>query len=111
MPRILIGVTLIIWVLVGFFFSTALRQPAVFLAPLYGLYPGEMASGASNYHPVLGHFWAAASGLAFIVLAFVGLSSHSKPAALAAAVAFTVLFLLSVLVLFVRVSNVMSQLT
>src|ERR1035437_9087157 len=105
MPRKLIGTTLTIWFLVALFFCALSRQPAVFLFPLYGLYPGEMTSGGSDYHPVLGHLWAAGVSLVFFALAFIGLRWNNKEAA----VAFTGLFLLSFIVMFARVASVMGR--
>ncbi len=103
MARTLVSITLTLWALLALFAGAVARQPLVMLAPLYGLYPGEMASGESSYHPVMMHAWAIGAGVVFLALALIGALRNSKPAA----VAFMVLFLLSTFFIIVRFGNSM----
>jgi hypothetical protein len=69
-------------------------MPGLSLLPLYGLYPGEGASGEPGYHPVVMHTWAIGAGIVFLALAVAGLVFKNSRAA----TAFLILFILSTVV-------------
>jgi hypothetical protein len=83
--RRIVSVTLILWALLFVVALMLLHQPEVALLPLYGLYPGKI-----NYQAE--QIWAVGSGFVFLILALVGIFRKNKMAA----VAFMVLFFLSV---------------
>lgn len=105
-PRTLVTITFAVWAVIGFLIGALSRDPTVVLFPLYGLCPFEMASGEAGYHPMMLYIWGIPAGAVFIALALIGFLRNNKPAALA----FMVLFLLSTLVLVVRVANFTSGL-
>jgi hypothetical protein len=106
MARKLVLITVTLWAIPAFLLVAATREREVALLPLYGLYPGEMSSGETSYHPAWMHAWAVGMALVFLGLAVVALVRRSTPAG----VAFLVLLILSTLAFLARFSNAMSGL-
>jgi hypothetical protein len=94
--RILVGITLVLWLVVFYLAKTVARDWHLALLPLYGLYPGHGASGESN--PTLMHSWAIGMGAVFATLAWMGIARKNK----SAAAVFFFLLILSSIVGFVR---------
>jgi hypothetical protein len=92
MARTTVAVILSLWLVL------LLIHPVLATLPLYGLYPGEMASGEPTYYPRLMRVWAIAMGAAFAVLGLIALVRNHRPTAFA----FASLFLLSSIAFYVR---------
>ena len=101
MARTLVTITLFLWLLVLMLAYSVFRQPEVAFLPLYGLYPGEVSSGSPGYSLTKMHVWAVGAGLVFLVLGILGIWWKNKTAA----IAFMVLFLLSIVVIVARFSE------
>ena len=92
MARTIVTVTLFLWLLL------LVSAPVNATLPLYGLYPGEMASGEPNYYPGVMRAWAVAMGAVFTVLGLIALARNHRPTAFA----FMVLFLISTVAFYAR---------
>jgi hypothetical protein len=101
MARNLVILTAALWLLVFMFAVGVARMPGLALLPLYGLYPGKVSSGETDYHPALMHAWAVGAGVVFFALASFAVWRKNT----AAAVALLALFILSIVVLMARAST------
>jgi len=80
-------------------------MPGLALLPLYGLYPGEEASGERGYSPAAMHGWAIGMGVAFLALAVAGVAFKKRTAA----IVLLVLFVLSTFVSCARMAGALSS--
>ena len=101
MARILVIITLFLWLLILALATSMARQPMIALLPLYAFYPGQTVSGGQDYHPFLMNILATCMGMVFIILGAVAVLRKNK----IAGVAFIVLFLISVVLILARISN------
>jgi hypothetical protein len=101
MARKIVIVTLVFWLLFFMFCAGVARMPGLVALPLYGLYPGEAASGEPGYSPTVMHAWAIGVGIVFLALAIAGVVFQKR----AAAIAFMVLFILSTFVSCARMAG------
>jgi hypothetical protein len=94
--RILVGITLVLWLVVYYLAKTLAKDTRLALLPLYGLYPGPAASGESS--ATLMHSWAIGMGAVFATLTWMGIVRKSK----SAAAVFLLLLIFSTIVGYVR---------
>jgi hypothetical protein len=106
MARKIVIITLFLWLLFLLYCVAVARMPGLSTLPLYGLYPGAMASGETNYSPTAINAWAIGAGIVFLSLAVAGVVWKNR----AAAVAFIVLLILSAFVSCARMVNALSGL-
>jgi hypothetical protein len=104
MARKLVVITLILWLLL-LIFATSVHWPEFALIPFYGLYPGEVLSTETTFHPNLMLAWAIGAGVVFLALAIAAMWRKNK----VAGIAFMVLWLLSTVVAFVRFLEALSH--
>jgi hypothetical protein len=102
--RIMVGITLVLWLLVCFLAKTVGKDWRLALLPLYGLYPGLGDSGDTNATWM--HAWAIGMGGVFAALALLGILRKNT----SAAGAFLLLLILSTLLGFLRILNEVSHL-
>ena len=95
--RIIVGITLVLWLIVYFLAKTLARDWHLALLPLYGLYPRPAATGGSS--ATFMHSWAIGMGAVFATLTWLGIDRKSK----SAAAAFLILVILSTVVGYVRI--------
>ena len=101
MARTIVIITLSLWSMFLLFCTIVANKPELAFLPLYGLYPGELASGEPDYSPKAMHGWAIAAGVIFLALAIAGAAFKKRPAA----IAFMVLFILSTFVSCARMAS------
>jgi hypothetical protein len=80
MPRIIVSLTLFLWLLIFLFAHFVEHDPQVALYPFIGCYPGSLLEG---YHPFLINIWQASLIIIQVALATFGFYRNSRRAALA----------------------------
>jgi len=101
MARKIVILILFLWLLFFMFCIGVARMPDLVTLPLYGLYPGEAASGEPGCSPTAMHAWAVGAGIVFLALAIAGTAFKKR----GAANAFLVLFILSTFVSCARMAG------
>lgn len=104
--RQFVKITLILWLFLFLLGALLVHQPRVALLPLLGLYPGDAASGGSDYNPTLMYAWAVVMFAVFSALAFFAVRRKST----AAGIALLAIFLISTGVSCARVVETLRQL-
>lgn len=97
--RVLVIVTLFLWLLIFIFGALVLHQPQVAIVPLYAFYPGELVAGKPGYNPTFMHAWAAGAGILCLVLAILATARRNRTAA----IILMIFFLISTLISCARV--------
>jgi len=100
--RLLVAITLLLWLAILILHLSVSYEPQVPplpLLPLYAFYPGEILSGQVNSHPALLHAWGIGSGMVFFALALAAVRYRKKSAGFA----FLALFLISTLIVYGRI--------
>ena len=78
-PRIIVSLTLFLWLLLFLFAVFVEKDPQVALYPFIGCFPGPLLE---DYHPVLLDIWQAGLMILLAALAAYGFYRNSRPAAL-----------------------------
>lgn len=102
LARLLVSVTVFLWVIIlllDLLLTYEPEVPPLPLLPLYAFFPGEILSGQINSHPTFLHIWGTGAGLAFAAAAFFAWRYKRRWAG----IAFMALFFVSTLIVYARV--------
>jgi hypothetical protein len=102
--RTIVIITLSLWLLFFLFCLSVAQLPLLAVLPLYGLYPGPVASGEPGYNPTAANVWAIGFGVVLLALAVPGIVYKNKHAALV----LVILFIISTVACWMRVAEVFS---
>ena len=97
--QLLVIITLLSWLLLFIFGIVVFGNPMTVIWPLYGFYPGELASDKPNFKLGFLYEWGIGAGVVFLALAVIGMWRKNR----LAAVILLVLFLVSTVISFARV--------